>query len=566
MKNDIEKYGGKARIWIKIAFSLIFVFLLILSIMLYNEIVNEKKLERYYVEIIETRNLLKNLDSAKFKIVKSQEALLNYAISNNTKFVEEYLEEVKGTDLLLDSIHFQDNSIKYASNLKVTERKSHKELLDSIADNVLPELKKMPEKFQGYKKLNFKDLGIKATVERKVVEDTIKKEGLFSRLGKALRNETQVREKKIEEKIIVEYFNDKTVGSLEEQFENLLNKINNYYKRELAKIKKRNAWVEGKKVELLEINNKVQEESKRLLFEYETQLIEQEKVLTKRYNTQHLKNRKVRFYILLSLSAVLVFLTLIAVFLTRFIYKYEDYLVRMKSSLEKNLAIKNRMIGMVSHDIRSPLKIISIYVKQLLAIESDEIKRKIYNSINFTTNSSLVLANRILDFLKGVEQSKEDKFENVKLYHAIDELLKPFGVLAKSNNNNFINTNKVAKDFQAKIDVQDLQRLYFNLLDNAIKFTQNGVIEVISSVEEYGTGKYKFLLTIKDSGKGIEVDRLENIFNLVAEEGTKDRDISAGLGLHLCKEIVNSYGGEITVESELNKGTETKLYLILLKV
>ncbi len=566
MKDDIEKYGRRAKFWMKTAISMIFALLVILSVMLYNEIVNEKKLTKYFGELIETRHLLEEIDSAKFRIVKSQDALLQYLISNNGKFVEEYVKELGEISLLLDSVHFQDDSIKHAEGIKITENKSYKTLLDSLTDNILPNLKKTPKKESNYNKLNFKDLVIKATIERKITQDSVEKKGLFSRLGKALRNEEQVREKKIEEKIIVTYFNDKTVGTLEEQFKNLLNRINTYYKKELSKIKNRYDRVENKKIELLKVNRLVQEKSKRLLSEYKAKLIEQEKVLTEKYNVQQFINRQIRLYVLLSLSGVLILLTLIAVFLTRIIYKYENHLVQLKSSLEQNLAIKNRMVGMISHDIRSPLKIISIYIKQLLEIESDTVKKKIYNSINFTTNSSLILANRILDFLKGVEQSKKDKLEEIELYYVINELLKPFVILAKSNKNNFINKNNVNKNFKAKIDIQELQRLYFNLIDNAIKFTQNGTIEVISDIKEYEKEKYRLLLTVKDSGKGIEVERLKNIFNFVSEDDTKNSDISAGLGLHLCKEIVNSNGGEIKIESKPNRGTKIELYLNILKV
>ncbi len=566
MKNDIEKHGKRARFWMKMAISMIFILLVILSIMLYNEIINEKKLAKYFVEIVEKRKLLKALDSTKFQLVKSQDALLRYMTNNNTKYVEEYFTEVKGAHLKLDSIHFHEDAIKQTAGIKIDERKSYKTLLDSVADSILPSLEKLPKDFKGYRKLRFKDLGIKTRIERKVIEDTIQKAGLFKRLGKALRNEEQIKERRVEERIIVEYFNGKTVGTLEEQFKNLLNRINYYYRRELSKIKKNHAKVENKKIELLELNNKIQKESKRLLSEYKMQLMEQEKILTKEYNIQYVINRQIRLYVLLALSVVLIFLTLIAIFLTRIIYKYEEHLIKMKSSLEQNLALKDKMVGMISHDIRSPLKIISIYVKQLLEIESDTVKKRIYDSINFTTNSSLVLANRILDFLKGAEQSKEEKLENIQLYYAINKMLEPFTTLAKSNGNSFINTNNVTKDFQVRLDIQDLQRLYFNLIDNAIKFTKNGVIEVISSIEEYEKNQYRFFLTVKDSGKGMNINQLKNIFNLVSKKDTQDKDISAGLGLHLCKEIVELYGGEIKVKSTLNKGTEVKLYLNILKV
>ncbi len=540
---------------------MIFVLLVILSVMLYNEIINEKKLIKYFDEIVETQNTLKALDSTKFQLVKSQDALLKYLVDNNKKYVEEYFTEVKKAHLKLDSIQFQEDSIKEATGIKVHKKESYKARLDSVADSILPNLEKFPKKTKSYKKLNFKNLGVKATIVRKVTEDTIEKNGLFKRLGKALRNEKQIKEKKVEERIILEYSNNRTIGTLEKQLKTILNIINHYYKKEFSKIKRSYTKAEKKKAELLKVNNKIQEESKKLLLEYKTQLMKQEKVLTKKYNIQHLINRKIRLYVLLALSIVLIVLTLITIFLARSIYRYENHLIKMKSSLEENLAVKNRMVSMISHDIRSPLKIISIYVKQLLSLESDTVKRKIYSSIDFTTSSSLILANKILSFLKGVEQPKGNKVEDIDLSETINKLLEPFSILAGSNGNKFVNTNKVAKDFQAKLDIQELQRLYFNLIDNSIKFTKNGVIEVISNVEEYETGKYRFYLTVKDSGKGIEVDRLENIFDLISKKDTKDKDISAGLGLHLCREIVEMHGGKIKIKSKPNKGTEVCLFL-----
>ncbi len=412
-------------------------------------------------------------------------------------------------------------------------------------------------------------LGIKTTIKTTRQVDSVKKEGFFKRLGKAIKNENEVQKEKVIHTVIVEYDNDKIIGSLEEQFRALLKKVNRHYQRELYKVTRRSDLIKKKKQKLLSINNKIQKMSKQLLADYENTLKEQDELLSKKYNLQYLKNREKRFHLLLALSIVLVILTIILIFLTRQTYKYEDYLIENSKIIKNNLRLKNKIVSMISHDVRAPLKIVSLYIRQLLPLEKDDKKKEMYNSIDYTANSALLLADKILEYLKTekIEKENREKKQSTVLLHLSDEIdktLKGFHHLSKTRQTTIKNENKVPKDVIIYFDKQKLQRLYFNLLSNAIKHTENGSIFVTSQYTDLQNGKFKFELTVKDTGNGMNKKQLKGIFEPFKQLNITKAELSAGvgLGLYLCNKIVTEYNGKITIESKPKKGTTVYLYII----
>ncbi len=560
------------RFWHILLVSMIFSLLILLVTLIYKEVKNEKKLKGYFTEILENQMLIKEIDSARFDIVKSQDALLNYLMSNNDYYIKKYFDVISKSQVALDTIYYTRNHLFDNDSLSLNDYFHSdigklKKTLDTIYNKILPKLKEMDFSNPGsYKKLDFKDLGVKTTIKTEKIVDTVKKQNLFERIGKAITNDVDIQEEKVINTVIVEYYNDKKIGPLEEQLENLLNKINQYYKNELRKVNARYASIASQKQELLEMNINIQNVSKHLYSEYKKALVKENEILNKKYDLQYIKNRTMRFYILLAITIILTFFALIVIFLTRLIYKYEDRLIETRELLNHNLNVKNKMVSMISHDIRAPLKIISLYMKQLLSAETDMKKTKMYDSINYTTNSALLLANKILNFSKNETKNTILERVEINLHNEINDILESFVPLAAIKSNKIENNNLIPKQINLNCDRPKLQRIYFNLLDNAIKYTLNGTIKVTSEVRKIEPKKYRFDLTVKDTGKGIDLEQIENIFEpfkQLSMDEIKNSDMGVGLGLHLCKEIVDLMNGEITIKSKLNKGTEVKLYLII---
>ena len=112
------------------------------------------------------------------------------------------------------------------------------------------------------------------------------------------------------------------------------------------------------------------------------------------------------------------------------------------------------------------------------------------------------------------------------------------------------------------IDTGKLHQLFYNIIGNAIKFTDQGSITVDAKASGLNS-KVKLEVTIQDTGIGIPEQDLKNIFDKYYQSESSGKQISfgAGLGLNLCKEIIELYDGEITVKSELNKGTEISFFI-----
>lgn len=109
-------------------------------------------------------------------------------------------------------------------------------------------------------------------------------------------------------------------------------------------------------------------------------------------------------------------------------------------------------------------------------------------------------------------------------------------------------------------DIQRLRQIIINLLGNAFRFTDEGTI-TLSAQMEYSTGN--LLLEVKDTGAGIAEDNLKDVFNAFGqEEKYADREAhSSGLGLTICRQLVELMGGSISVKSQVGEGSHFTLQI-----
>ncbi len=93
------------------------------------------------------------------------------------------------------------------------------------------------------------------------------------------------------------------------------------------------------------------------------------------------------------------------------------------------------------------------------------------------------------------------------------------------------------------------------MVGNALKFTKKGQIKLTTRTEENAQGRINLLVTVADTGVGISKDDLKNVFEDYYQGSNGITSMGIGLGLKLCKEIVDLFDGEISIVSELNEGT-----------
>lgn len=214
---------------------------------------------------------------------------------------------------------------------------------------------------------------------------------------------------------------------------------------------------------------------------------------------------------------------------------------------------KNEFIANVSHELRTPLNAIIGFSEVLGSRIFGELNEKQAEYINdiYTSGVHLLgMINEILDISKLESNAMKITYTNFIPNNAINEVLSVMQPLANKKAINMSFTSET--ETKATLDYQKFQQILYNLLSNAIKFTpENGDIEI--SVKEVSK---KLIVSVKDSGNGIDKEYQEKIFNkFVQLENTYTKTgSSTGLGLTITKRFVEMMNGQIKLESEVGKG------------
>ena len=166
-------------------------------------------------------------------------------------------------------------------------------------------------------------------------------------------------------------------------------------------------------------------------------------------------------------------------------------------------------------------------------------------------------ANQILEYTKN--QQVENKLIPVvfNLNEEIDSILNSIEPYIETRNNKFIINKNINPEIEVYSDNTKINQIFMNILGNANKFTENGEITVNITTKPIDENTISLHTIISDTGVGISKSDLENIFEPYYQGILSDKveNLGAGLGLSLCKEIVELYTGNIAVSSEQNKGT-----------
>lgn len=227
-------------------------------------------------------------------------------------------------------------------------------------------------------------------------------------------------------------------------------------------------------------------------------------------------------------------------------------LEKTKEDLNTGIIQHKKTVGTISHDIRSPLKYIQLISKHLMA----ETKKNGDSTSNKYANSIYKSSNQLYEFTKTlIQYSKiyiEDRNYNQKpysVYNLIENKKVFFDEIALNNNTVIINaTNQI---LESDINIRIISIIIHNLLDNAVKNTNNGIIEIGSRIENK-----KIIYWVKDTGIGMNQDIIEYYSNLFNNRDPEKLILSAyGIGLHLVLELLIILKGNISFSSIINEGT-----------
>lgn len=224
--------------------------------------------------------------------------------------------------------------------------------------------------------------------------------------------------------------------------------------------------------------------------------------------------------------------------------------------IQKSTSKQKRFIADASHELRTPVAVVISGLEVALRnknLSIDDAKEVLRSSLEEMKEFS-ELSNNLLDLSKydnNLEIVKEE-INTKDLLESIILKMQPLADEKKiSLKSNLENTKSI------KGDKIELSRLLFNIINNAIVYTQEGGEVLVSHV---GNDKM-YTISVKDNGGGMPSDVLAQVFDPFFRGDNSRNTKGAGLGLTLAKKIVEKHKGSITISSELNKGTEVKITL-----
>jgi CheY-like chemotaxis protein len=235
---------------------------------------------------------------------------------------------------------------------------------------------------------------------------------------------------------------------------------------------------------------------------------------------------------------------------------------------DKQIQTKSRFLSNMSHEIRSPLTCIMGFTDIIDRIETDPEKKKYLQAIKTSSDHLLNTVNDILDFSKLDAGKLQLESQPFNISEAIHEIAFAFSAIAAQKGITIKEEISLSDDLIVIGDRFRLKQILYNLTSNAIKFTENGYV-VITANAIFKTEKEANLkIQVADTGMGIPVTHLKSIFDEYSQvkSATKKNEerrsiTGTGLGLPICKMLVELQGGRIHVASKVNEGSVFSIFL-----
>ncbi len=223
-------------------------------------------------------------------------------------------------------------------------------------------------------------------------------------------------------------------------------------------------------------------------------------------------------------------------------------LERANKKLEELSRFKTQLLSLASHQIKSPLATIkgftSLISDGFYGQVNDKVK-DVLGKVKGATNGLIDLINTLLDFRKAEEGKIEYSLTKTDIVPLISEAIAILQPAADAKKISLTFSSPGGSVF-LEADGQKLKQVFQNLLDNAVKYTAKGSVkaELVKSVDS-------IIFSVTDSGIGISKELIPLLFGeFVRDDRVKTKILGTGLGLYICRKIVEAHGGKIWAESE----------------
>jgi signal transduction histidine kinase len=232
-------------------------------------------------------------------------------------------------------------------------------------------------------------------------------------------------------------------------------------------------------------------------------------------------------------------------------------LILAKNKAEEASKARSEFLSTVSHELRTPLNAINGITHLLLEENPKKSQMHYLSSLKFSGNYLTTFINDILEINKIESNKLEIEYINFNLKQLLGDIQNSLKEIATVNNNKFI--LKIDSTIPENLigDPTKLSQIFMNLINNALKFTNNGIVSVIAKLRSHQNDTAIVYFQIIDTGIGIPEDKLKTVFESFSQGSVEiNRKFGGtGLGLTIVKKLVRILGGRIRLKSVVGQGS-----------